>query len=256
MNQFILRKFVPRFLHNLLWGNRKRWGLKVIPTDTDWKKYQDVMGEFYAATQRSGIGSIVNNSGYQAVADINLAGKVVLEIGAGDIQHFQYWVGRPEKYIISDISSEMMERAKSRLELNNVPCDVLMLEREEPLPLPDQSVDLILSFYSLEHLYPLAPYLEDMLRVLKPGGALVGAIPAEGGVAWGLGRALTSRRWFKRNTTIDPDKIICWEHPNFADQILNELDVSMDRQRISFWPLSWVKLLDINLIIRFHYRRV
>ena len=35
---------------------------------------------------------------------------------------------------------------------------------------------------------------------------------------------LTSRRWMKKNTNIDPDKIIYWEHPNFVSNIKFHLD--------------------------------
>jgi len=94
-----------------------------------------------------------------------------------------------------------------------------------------------------------------MHRVLKPGGILIGAIPAEGGIAWGGGRTLTSRRWFKRKTQINPDKIICWEHPNFADHIIIELDKLFQRKSLFYWPLPLLPLLDINLIIRFHYQK-
>ena len=92
-----------------------------------------------------------------------------------------------------------------------------------------------------------------MCRILKPSGTLIGAIPAEGGLAWGGGRMITSRRWFKKNTRINPDKIICWEHPNFADQIIDELDQVFDRKTLVHWPLRWPPVLDVNLVLRFHY---
>ena len=66
---------------------------------------------------------------------------------------------------------------------------------------------------------------------------------------------LTSRRWFKKNTTIDPDKIICWEHPNFADQIIAELDQVFQRQALVHWPLRGLPVLALNLILRFLYRK-
>ena len=84
-----------------------------------------------------------------------------------------------------------------------------------------------------EHL--LAP---SLLKVVSPGVE---------------GRLITSRRWFKKNTRINPDKIICWEHPNFADQIIDELDQVFDRKTLVHWPLRWPPVLDVNLVLRFHY---
>lgn len=82
----------------------------------------------------------------------------------------------------------------------------------------------------------------------------MGSIPAEGGIAWGLGRFLTTRRWFHKNTTIDPDKIICWEHPNFAPQIISELSKYFTQVKLSFWPLK-IAILDINLTVSFIFKK-
>jgi len=251
-----IRNLMPRFFRNPLWGDRERWGLTVNASDQDWVGYQAALRDFYHATQRTGIGMAVNDAGYRVMADMDISEKTMLEIGAGDIRHLKHWTGMPGHYFLADISPEMMDLARVRLEKLGVSHEALLLEREQPLPLPDQSIDVIVSFYSLEHLYPLAPYLDEMLRVLKPGGTLIGAIPAEGGLAWGLGRLFTSRRWFQKNTMVDPDKIICWEHPNFADEILAMLDTRLKRQGASYWPLPWLPLLDTNLIIRFQYRKV
>lgn len=93
---------------------------------------------------------------------------------------------------------------------------------------------MIVSFYSFEHLYPFPVYLKGLLRGLKHGGMLVGAIPCEGGLLWGAGRYATSRIWLKRHTNINPDKIICWEHPNFADTVLNALDLRLSQKHIGY----------------------
>ena len=54
------------------------------------------------------------------------------------------------------------------------------------LLIADNTCDVVLAFYTLEHLFPLSAYLAEMFRVLKPGGLLVGAIPC--GLMWGTGR--------------------------------------------------------------------
>lgn len=254
MPAFALRHILPRSISAPLWGDRQRWGLTINPHDPCWLEWQRTYIDFYAANQRAGVGTTVNDAGYRVMSKLNLTGKTVLEIGAGDIRHIVHWHGKPKEYILADVHQQMMQKAQARLEENDVPYRSVLLEREQPLPLQDASVDMIVSFYSLEHLYPLRPYLDEMHRVLKPGGILIGAIPAEGGLAWG-GRLVTSRRWFKRHTTIDPDKIICWEHPNFVDEIIAELDQVFKRERAEYWPLPWLPLLDLNLIIRLMYRK-
>ena len=253
MNRFAIRHFMPHFFRARLWGDRERWGLTADEKDSCWQEWLDTYPAFYIANQREGIGTRVNDAGYRVMSGIDLTGKRVLEIGAGDIRHMPHWRGQPAEYLLADISADMMHFACKRLAEAGVSYKSLLVERHQPLPIDDASVDVIVSFYSLEHLYPLRPYLDEMFRVLKPGGTLIGAIPAEGGLAWGGGRMITSRRWFKKNTGINPDKIICWEHPNFGDQIIEELDQVFDRQTVVHWPLRWPPFLDINLVLRFHY---
>lgn len=65
---------------------------------------------------------------------------------------------------------------------------------------------------------------------------------------------LTSRRWFLRNTSIDPDKIICWEHPNFGDAVIDALDSEFNRVSVVTWPFSKGPF-DANLVIKFVYRK-
>jgi len=255
MTQWTLRRILPRWLKVPLWGDRQRWGLTANTADPCWQKWQKIVSDFYITTQRQGIGTQVNDAGYRVMKALPVIGKTVLEIGAGDIRHLAYWRGKPALYLLADVHPAMMAKAQRRLQEQGVNHQTLLLERGQSLPLPDASVDAIVSFYSLEHLYPLMPYLREMRRVLKPDGILIGAIPAEGGLAWGLGRLLTSRRWFKQNTTIDPDKIICWEHPNFADDVLSDLDHVFQRRQVTYWPFPWLRWLDCNLILRFCYQK-
>ena len=177
----------------------------------------------------------------------------MLEIGAGDIQHISHWRGSPSEYLLADGNPKMLRIAEKRLEEAGVSSSSILLQSGETFPIEASSIDVVISYNSLEHLHPLNWYLSEFSRVLRLGGRLIGAIPAEGGVAWGLGRMLTTRRWFKKNTDVDLDKIICWEHPNFADQIVEELDRYFKREIVSLWPITTITLLDLNLVVRFCY---
>jgi SAM-dependent methyltransferase len=256
MNLPLLRNALPSWAAAVLWGDRRRWGLRVDEQDPCWEQWQAIYADFYDATQRGGVGLVVNDAGYRIMARLDLEGKTVLEIGSGDIRHTAFWNGTPREYLLAEVQESMMQKAEAKLASLEVPTRSIRLQRGDPLPLADGSVDVILAFYSLEHIYPLAPYLKELDRVLRPGGRLAGAIPAEGGLAWGLGRSITSRRWFKKHTRIDPDKIICWEHPNFGDEIIRGLDQVLVREQVGFWPFPWVPSLDFNLLIRFAYRKM
>tara|TARA_B100002052_G_scaffold261356_1_gene255179 strand:+ start:989 stop:1738 length:750 start_codon:yes stop_codon:yes gene_type:complete len=244
---------MPKLFKKVLWGNRERWGLIPNEQDSHWKEWQNYSTEFYMENQRSGIGAVVNDAGYTVMQKIDLSGKKVLELGAGDIRHIKHWKGVPSEYILADISESMMQLAKKRLDEKSVEYRTLIIKRHQHLAIDEESIDVIISFYSLEHLYPLMPKLEEYYKLLSPGGILIGAVPAEGGMAWGFGRMLTSRRWLKKNTSIDPDKIICWEHPNFSDHIIEKLDNVFQRENVTSWPFPFCPLIDINLIFKFLY---
>lgn len=247
---------LPQALAAPLFGDRARFGLAVQPDDPCWREWQTTYLDFYYATQKRSVGSVVNNAGYRVMSRIDLTGKQVLEIGPGDINHIDCWRGTPACFVIADIQQAMLDFSSKKLSAQGVAHESRLISRADlgALPFEDARFDVVVSFYSLEHLYPLEPYVAGILRVLKPGGVLIGAIPAEGGLGWGLGRYLTSRRWFKKHTTINPDKLICWEHPNFADHVLTTLDRNMVQQHLGFWPLA-VPSIDMNLVIKFIYAK-
>ncbi|HUG37114.1 MAG TPA: class I SAM-dependent methyltransferase [Candidatus Limnocylindrales bacterium] len=247
---------LPHRVSAPLFGDRAKFGLVVKPEDPSWQEWQRTYLDFYFSTQKQSVGKVVNDAGYTVMTRIDLTGKQVLEVGPGDINHIGSWRGTPARYVIADIQQAMLDFSSEKLTARGIPHEDRLLERADlgVLPFADREFDVVVSFYSLEHLYPLAPYVDGILRVLKPGGTLIGAIPAEGGLGWGLGRFLTTRRWFKRNTRIDPDKLICWEHPNFADHILGTLDGQMHRHYLGFWPLG-IPSVDLNLVIKFVYAK-
>jgi SAM-dependent methyltransferase len=255
-HRWLVRSVLPRRWSIALWGDRDRWGPVADRNDPMWHEWEASYGDFYDASQRQGVGRWVNDAGYRVLSQIDLSGRVMLEIGPGGIRHTVNWNGLPAHVHLVDIDEDMASRGADVLNGLGVPHDVRLLGADHRLPFADGSIDVVVSFYSLEHIWPLQPTLDEIARVLAPDGFLVGAIPTEGGLAWGLGRLLTSRRWLRRHTTIDPDQLICWEHPNFADQIVDQLDATFARRRVRRWPLAWIPSIDANLLVTFVYRQV
>jgi ubiquinone/menaquinone biosynthesis C-methylase UbiE len=247
---------MPYFIFSKLFGDRKRFGLIADVKDPDWTEWGKRYLDFYNQNQKQGIGQPINESGYKVLKQIDLKSKKILEIGPGSMPHLKYLTPEISEYCAVDINEDMLKLTDERLTEKNIQHKCIQVDKmSRTLPFPKESFDIIISFYSLEHLYPLEPFIEEMHRVLKPKGKLVGAIPSEGGLAWGLGRFFTSRRWFLKNTKINPDKIICWEHPNFAHEIVKKISLKFNRQRIIFWPFKFIGSYDFNLIVKFVFEK-
>lgn len=234
-----------------LFGYREELAQEFNELDPDWVQWFAAYHHFHIDTQTKGLGGRLNRAGYRIVTRFNFASKMVLEIGPGTLPHRSLWQGTPKNYISVEVDPKFHSYAE-RISA----CDFTALTRgrnDPTLAVPDGSVDYILTFYSLEHLRDLDEHLIEFSRVLKPGGRVIGAVPNEGGLAWGLGRFLVTRRWVKRNYGIDYDKIIAWEHPNYVDAIRQGLSKHFDEEIWDQRPFGLVRNLNLNLISRFSF---
>jgi len=250
----MIYKYLPYSIFKPLFGDRKKWGLQTDFNDKDFRKWQDECYlEFYNDNQKGSIGTTVNHFGFQIMKEIDLSNKVILEVGPGSIEHLDYNTTKAHKYILADINKDFLDISSKRLEhygIDNI--ETIQVEGLK-IPLDNNSVDTIVSFHQLEHIYELDTYLQELKRILKPNGILIGAVPTEGGLAWGLGRFLTSRRYVKKHMDFDYDKIICWEHPNFINKIKNLLDKNFTNVKSIKKPLG-IFPMDFNLSWSFIYR--
>ena len=246
----MIRRFLPYFLQRELFGDRRRWGTTPVQDDPDWQRWLTAIPEIYRETQRQGAGRSINDAGYTILRHVDFDGKRVAEIGPGGAFHLDHFRGRPSAYNLVDVDERFLETATAKARARGFPvATFLSPARDARLPFDDHSHDIVVSFYSLEHLAPLSQWLGEIRRILKPGGLLVGGIPAEGGVAWGMGRWLTSRRVMQQRYGVDVRKVICWEHVNFADDILAALH-GLGNVQVERWPMPWAPL-DLTLIVKF-----
>lgn len=253
MKYWTLGHRLPELFSIPLFGNRKAYGYQPPTEDPDWEIWRQGRGSFYQDTQQTGVGKVVNHAGYRILDSIDLTGKRILEIGPGNLPHLANWRGKPASYTIADNNQAMLEQSTLILGKLGIPTTAHLIDSHH-IPEEDEQFDLVISFYTLEHMYPLKDYLKELERLLCKGGLIAGGIPTEGGLAWGLGRFLTSRRYILHNLKIDPDKIIPWVHPNFAEVVLKELDQTFTPIRKKYWPFG-LPFLDINLVVSFLYKK-
>jgi ubiquinone/menaquinone biosynthesis C-methylase UbiE len=99
-------------------------------------------------------------------------GNIILEpgCGAGRFTPFLSQLTGPEGQVISfDISGEMIKLAKSREDCPHADFNNFSVHN---LPLPDNCIDLIICFNCFHNFNCLHRAVNEMARVLKPGGKL------------------------------------------------------------------------------------
>lgn len=250
----MLYKYLPYFISKRLFGDRKKFGLKLDKNDPDYLEWEKNYLKFYIDNQKNHLGKIVNHYGFKISRMIDLSEKKVLELGPGIIEHLKYTTTVPKEYLIADTKDSFLETSAKILQNFGI-VNVQKIKVDGiTLPIDDNEIDIIFSFHQLEHIYDLDTYVKEIKRILKPAGLLIGAVPCEGGIAWGLGRFLTSRRYVKKYMNFNYDKIICWEHPNFVNRIRSVLRNNLCELTSIKRPLNLLPF-DCNLSWSFIFKK-
>lgn len=100
----------------------------------------------------------------------------LLDLGCGDGHLFRYLVERvhPESTMYGlDMSNYELEIAKSNYLETNI---TFLLGNAQTIPLKDNTLDVVLSHMSFMLMTPITPVVDELKRVLKPGGAFSAVI--------------------------------------------------------------------------------
>jgi ubiquinone/menaquinone biosynthesis C-methylase UbiE len=112
----------------------------------------------------------------------------VLEVGIGSGLNLPFYSSEVKRVYGVDPSLELQQMARKRAAGRPVNVEFLSQSAEEPIPLPDESVDTIVMTWTLCSIANAPNALEQMKRVLKPTGHLVfvehGRAPDRGVAVW------------------------------------------------------------------------
>ena len=103
-------------------------------------------------------------------------GEDVLDIGCGggvDTMIAATMVGPAGRVVGTDMSSEMVERARQNLSLTHFNNVSYQESSAEDLPLPDQSFDVVISSGVFNLVPDKVKALKEVFRVMKPGGRIM-----------------------------------------------------------------------------------
>lgn len=118
------------------------------------------------------------------------AGATVLDLGSGAGEFSAEIRAAGATPVAVDVASEALRRARERLP----GLDARLWAGGEPLPLQDNSVDVVWTGEVIEHVVDVAPWLSEVRRVLRPGGTLLLTTPDHGPRTL-LALALSPRRF-------------------------------------------------------------
>ena len=102
------------------------------------------------------------------------SGKVVLDIACGEGYGSAMLAGVASRVIGVDISEEAVAHARRKYVNDNLE---YREGRADDIPLPDGSVDLVVSFETIEHHDKHAEMIAEIHRVLRPAGLLIMSSP-------------------------------------------------------------------------------
>lgn len=97
-------------------------------------------------------------------------GKKILEVGIGAGTDFIQWVRSGTEAYGIDLTPEAIEHVKRRLNIYGLEAKEVKVGDAENLDYPDNTFDLVYSFGVIHHSPDTIKALEEIIRVLKPGG--------------------------------------------------------------------------------------
>lgn len=158
------------------------------------------------------------------------AGMRILDVGAGTGRaSLPLAAAAPEAVVVAaDLTPEMLQRARQKRDTGGLDFPVPVCANGRMLPFADATFDAVVSIRVL-HLFPtphLGSFVDEMRRVLKPGGTLLVEFNSPfAGFGWALGREVWRRVRFGRKP-----RHYLW--PQHMDALFGGLE---DREVYGFW---------------------
>lgn len=165
----------------------------------------------------------------------------VLELGCGNGRTFNYNLFK--NYYGVDINHKSLQHFKKYY-----PLAKLFQSSLNTLPFDDNSFSKVICFHTLEHLYDIAGCLEEIHRILKPGGKFYYAIPTEGTLLWSIGRFFITRPHLRKKYNLSCSHVMYREHINDYKRVLKFLDFYFTKT-LRYWPLYFIKYASFNSLI-------
>jgi phosphatidylethanolamine/phosphatidyl-N-methylethanolamine N-methyltransferase len=179
--------------------------------------------------------------------------KKVLEIGPSFEPHIKFAKLNYEEYHCLDINDSKQLANYYNKNFTNL---IFNLYDGKKIDYDENTFDRIIISHTLEHIIDPENFINEMLRVLKPGCFISIALPCDNGFLWRLGRYILKKIYHKGKgiSEVDYDYIIANEHVNTIFQLLSIFKKKYKIERQKFLPFL-INSPDLNLIYICHIRK-
>lgn len=172
----------------------------------------------------------------------------ILEIGGNLGEHCKYVEHDYAEYVVTDYREVDFTPINERIRFE--------VADAEHLPFPDRSFDRILVTCVLHHLPNPERALEEMRRVVRPGGVVSITLPCDPGMLYRLGKVVGPYRSIKkRGAPIDPRYFHYSQHRNHYPGLVSLIDkvFAPDIVKQRSWPLP-IPIWNLNLFSIYQVR--
>ncbi|MBU1255330.1 MAG: methyltransferase domain-containing protein [Patescibacteria group bacterium] len=148
----------------------KQWILKDVGRHWDeTTDYDDINEKTYSYFRR-----FVDGYNLCTIPDKSYLLDICSRTGNGSIYFYQK--NKVRKVVCADVTEKMQKICSDNLTNYQIDFETKLFSNF-PLSIPDNEFDAIISFETLEHIYPPKTFIQELSRVLKPGGELLLTCP-------------------------------------------------------------------------------
>ncbi len=162
------------------WWNDNMFNYNVTVKEGSWEYYRNIDKKIlkWIAWGQTGYPLLSGLIDYDS-----LKGKKVLDIGCGAGWSTEQFVRTGSEVTAIDLTPKAVEITKRRFELYNLPGTILEADAEN-LPFPDNHFDFVLAWGVLMHTPDTEKAVDEIWRVLKPGGRAAAMIYNKDSFKW------------------------------------------------------------------------
>lgn len=225
--------------------DRFRWPKTIPALSAEQKIISDDFMRYWhhVLPQRYGVIEKFNH-GYPLRHLPSVASWRTLELGAGIGGHLAFEPLDRQDYHCLELRDTLAAEIRARYP----GVTVVTGDCQRQIPYPDAHFDRVVIIHVLEHLPDLPRAIDEVARVLKPGGIFAVVLPCDPGLAYEMARKISAERLFKARYGLPYRWLIRREHVNSPAEILGQIRRRFDISDTAYFPLL-VPIVNLNLCI-------